>query len=207
MGAPADFAWHVCQRRQEYQGESRANLLRVCAIAAFYAVELVNYRGLDLLGLHLPKVAGVDWRFHLAMTVLAGAWALTGWAVLVLLRAGFFPGRLKFASTACDLAYLTAILLVADGPKSPLAVAYFPLLALAGLRFDLALVRFAGAGAGLGYALLLAHSAWLRPEALVPGYAAVTFLLALAFTAVWLGQVIRRSRDLARDYASRRDRP
>ncbi|MCX5797078.1 MAG: hypothetical protein NTY77_16420 [Elusimicrobia bacterium] len=206
---PADpaFHWFVALRRQEYEGESRANLLRICAIAAFYAVELVNYRGLDLPGLHMPRVAGVDWSFHLAMTVLAGAWALTGWAVLVLLRARVFPGLLKFASTACDLAYLTAILLIADGPRSPLAVAYFPLLALAGLRFDLALVRFATIGAGLGYAVLLMHSAWLRPATLVPRYFAVTFILALGFTGIWLGQIIRRTRALAHDFASRLDRP
>lgn len=206
---PSDpaFHWFVSLRRQEYEGEARANLLRIMAIAAFYAVELVNYRGLDCLFIHWPRVAGVDWHFHLAMTMLSGAWALTGWAVLVLLRRGVFPALLKFASTACDVIYLTAILIIADGPRSPLTVAYFPLIALAGLRFDLALVRFATIASLLGYAVLLGHSASLRPEMSPPPHVAVTFILALGFTGIWLGQIIRRTRDLAHDFAARLGKP
>ncbi len=198
-----DFHWFVSVRRQEYEGEARANLVRVLAIAAFYVIELVNYRGLDLPFLSMPRVEGVDWRFHMAVTVLAGAWALTGWGVLLFLRRGVFPPALKYLSTACDFLYLTAILLVADGPKSPLVAAYFPLLALAALRFDLGLVRFATALSIAGYLALTAHSAWFRESACVPRYAAANLLLALLFTGVLLGQVLRRMRALAQDYAAR----
>jgi len=202
-GSGDAFQWFVAVRRQEYEGEARANLLRVLAIAAFYAVELVNYRGLNLPFLVLERVAGVDRRFHLAMTVLALAWALSGWAVLLFLRRGLFPAALKFLSTGLDAVYLTAILLIADGPKSPLAAAYFPLLALSALRFNLPLVRFATAACGAGYLVLVAHSACLREATRVAPYAALTFLLALVFTGVLLGQVIRRTRSLAGDYAAR----
>jgi len=50
------------------KAKPRANLLRVLAIAAFYAVELVNYHGLNLPFVVMPRVEGVDWRFHMAMT-------------------------------------------------------------------------------------------------------------------------------------------
>jgi len=202
-GSGDAFQWFVAVRRQEYEGEARANLLRVLAIAAFYAVELVNYRGLNLPFLVMPRVESVDWRFHMAMTVLAGAWAVTGWAILVFLRRGLLPAALKFLSTGLDVIYLTGILLIADGPKSPLAAAYFPLLALSALRFDLALVRFATGACAAGYLVLVAHSAWLREATCVPRYTALTFLLALVFTGVLLGQVIRRTRSLAGDYAAR----
>ncbi|HAH06686.1 MAG TPA: hypothetical protein DCM05_09205 [Elusimicrobia bacterium] len=198
-----DFYWFVSVRRQEYAGEARANLLRVLAIAAFYCVQLVNYRGLDLPFLHLAQVEGVDRRFHLAMTVIAAAWALSGWAVLLFLRRGLFPAGLKFLSTGLDFLYLTAALLIADGPKSPLVAAYFPVLALSALRFDLLLMRFATASAMGGYLLLTLHSASLRPLTSVPPYAAANFLLALLFSGILLGQVLRRTRTLADDYAAR----
>jgi hypothetical protein len=197
-----EFHWFVSLRRQEYAGEARANLLRILAIAAFYVIEIVNYRGAPFL--NMPRVEGVDWRFHLAVTVLAGAWALTGWGVLLVLRRGVFPGALKYLSTACDFLYLTAILLIADGPKSPFVVAYFPLLALAALRFDLGLIWFATSLAISGYLVLAAHSAWFRPETCVARYASANFLLALVFTGVLLGQVLRRTRALADDYAARK---
>lgn len=203
MQSNDDFHWFVSVRRQEYEGEARANLVRVLAIAAFYVVELINYRGLNLPFLTMPPVEGVDWPFHLAVTVLAGAWALTGWGVVLFLRRGIFPAGLKYFSTACDFCYLTAILLVADGPKSPVTAAYFPLLALSALRFDLGLVRFAASFAVGGYLFLTAHAAWLRPQLCVPRYASANFVLALIFVGILLGQVIRRTRALAEDYSSR----
>jgi len=198
-----DERWDIVRRWQEYAGESRANLLRVAGIAAFYAVHLANYRGLSLGWLELPRVEGVDRHFHLAVTALALAWAVTGSAVLACLRNHIFPPALKYLSTAADMAFLTAILLIADGPRSPVLAAYFPLLLLSGLRFSLPLVRFATAGAMLGYLVLLGHAAWLRPALRVPRYQEILVLLALGLTGVVLGQVLRRARVAAEDFARR----
>jgi hypothetical protein len=43
-----DRPWYIVGRWQEYQGEARANLLRLAAVAAFYVIELINYYGVDL---------------------------------------------------------------------------------------------------------------------------------------------------------------
>jgi hypothetical protein len=66
----ADRQWFIVGRWEEYEGEGRANLLRAVGLAAFYTVELLNYHGLSLGFLQMPKV--VDRPFHLAMTTVVG---------------------------------------------------------------------------------------------------------------------------------------
>jgi hypothetical protein len=65
-----DRPWYIVGRWQEYEGEARANLLRLAAVAASYAVELINHYGIDLGAIHLPKVS--DAAFHRTVT--------SGWA-------------------------------------------------------------------------------------------------------------------------------
>ncbi len=202
----ADRQWFIVGRWQEYEGEARANLLRILGIAAFYIVELVNYYGLHLGFIELPKVEAVDLPYHQAVTALAVAWTMVALGVLLCLRQQVFPAALKFVSTGCDILFLTAILTVSDGPKSPLLVGYFLLIVLSTLRFNLPLVWFTTIGSGAGYLFLLGYAKWftdpargLRP----PRYHQVIFLLALALTGVVLGQVIRRVRGLAKEYAAR----
>lgn len=198
-----DRQWFIAGRWQEYEGEARANLLRVAGIALFYLVELLNYHGLDLGPLQYPKVPGVDRGFHLAMTALAAAWAMTGWGVWVCLERRVFPQRLKYLSTAADLLLMTCVLLLADGPRSPLLACYFIIVCLSALRFSVRLVRMATAGAILGYIALIGHAFWYRPAVRVPRHYEVIFILTLALCGVVLGQTIRRFRAFAEDYARR----
>jgi hypothetical protein len=199
----SEFQWFVVERWQEFGGEARANWLRMLALAAFYLVELVNYHGLRLGFIELPKVSGVDKPFHLAMTALTAGWTLSGWLSVMLLRQRVFPSSLKYVSTGLDLAFLTTMLLVADGPKSPLVVGYFLILCLAAIRFSLPLVRFATVGAVFGYLVLLANAAWFRPALRLPRYEQLIFVLALATAGVLLGQLLRAARAAAEDYARR----
>jgi hypothetical protein len=198
----ADRDWFIIGRWQEYDGEQRANLLRVVGIGVFYLIELINYRGLHLGVLQLPAV--VDRPFHLAVTFLAIAWTMVALGVFVCLRHQFFPAALKYVSTGCDLVLLTSILAAADGPRSPLLVGYFLILALAALRFSLGLIWFASAGAVACYLYLLGYARWFADRDLrVPRYHELIFLFALVLTGVFLGQVIRRVRRLAEEYARR----
>ena len=75
--APSDIdrQWFIVGRWQEYEGEARANLLRIIGIAAFYFVELANYHGLRLGFFEMPRV--VEKQFHQSVTALAVAWTLT----------------------------------------------------------------------------------------------------------------------------------
>lgn len=204
--ATADRQWYIVGRWQEYEGEGRANLLRIIAIAAFYGIELFNYHGPKFAGLHMPQ--SVTREFHVAVTALAVAWTMVGLGVLLCLRRHIFPAALKFVSTGCDLVLLTSILMLADGPRSPLVAGYFLIIALATLRFNLPLVRCAAVGAMVGYLTLLGHDKWFRfpkvdPSELVPRYHQLIVLLALGLTGIMLGQVIRRVHHVAKEYARR----
>jgi hypothetical protein len=199
--------WFIVGRWEEFEGEGRANLLRLIALVAFYAVELANYYGLNLGFLQIPQV--VERRFHLAVTFLTLAWAMLCLGVLLCRKQRIFPYWLKYISTGCDVVLLTSILTLADGPKSPLIVAYFLVIAAASLRFSLPLIWFATGGAIGGYLFLLGFArwgwlpGWEKPDMIVPRYFQIIFVLALMLTGVVLGQVIRRVRGLAEHYARR----
>ncbi len=197
-GSDVDRQWFIVGRWQEFEGEARANLLRIIAIAAFYIVELVNYHGFEV----------VEKPFHQAVTALAVAWTMVALGVLLCLSQRIFPAVLKFVSTGCDVVLLTGVLLVADGPRSPMVVGYFLVIALSTLRFNLPLVRMATVGSMAGYLFLLGYVKWftdakVRDEIRVERYHQIIFLLALALCGIVLGQVIRRVPGLAKDYAAR----
>ena len=201
-----DRRWYIVGRWQEYEGEARANLLRTIGIGAFYTIELLNYHGLRLGWLELPKVQGVDLRFHQAVTAVAAAWVMTSLGVFFCLRRQTFPWVLKYVSTTADIVYLTGILMLADGPRSALAVGYFLIIALAGLRFSLPLVWFATGGSMGAYLFLLGYGRWFAaPERnlRIERYQELIFLLALALSGIVLGQILRRVRRIAEDYARR----
>jgi hypothetical protein len=198
-----DRPWYIVGRWQEYQGEARANLLRLAAVAAFYTIELINYYGVDLGFIQLPKVS--DLAFHQTVTAVAVAWVMLGLGVHLCLRLRILPAALKYASTGLDMVLLTLLLMVADGPKSPLVVGYFLIPALATLRFQLRLVWFATIAVLLGYVWLLGWALWIEGarDIRVPRYHELIFLTALALTGIIQGQVIRRVKSLAAEYARR----
>jgi hypothetical protein len=188
-----DRQWFIVGRWQEYEGEGRANLFRIAGIGLFYCIEWANY-----------SAGVVDRPFHQAVTALALAWAFVALVVLICLTQHVFPAALKFLSTAVDLVLLTVILMLADGPKSPLVVAYFLLIVLALLRLSLPLIWFTSAGAILCYMFLLGYARWFTERDIrVERYQQAIFLLALVLTGIVLGQVVRRVRRMALEYAER----
>jgi hypothetical protein len=214
--ATDDRAWFIAQRWQEYDGELRANVLRIAAIGVFYLLHCWNYYSsqgrLPNWGvLELGKGAGVDQRFHVLATLLALAWALMAAAVHLCLRNQVFPRWLSAASTTVDVMMLTCILCIAAGPQSPLVVGYFLIIVLAALRFSLPLVRVATVEAAVGYLCVLGVAKWParfgRDPALdirVPRYHELVVLAALVLCGVFAGQVVRLARRVADDYARRK---
>jgi hypothetical protein len=185
-----DRQWFIAGRWQEFEGESRANLLRVAGIALFYLIELLNR-------------ANVAPAFHEAVTALAAAWVMAAWAVYICLKRRVFPGNMKYLSTGVDLLLLTFLLLLADGPRSPLFVGYFFILCLSALRFSVPLIRFATAGAVIGYVVVFRQALWMRPALAVTRTHEFIVLLALVLCGATLGQLLRRVRAFAEDYARR----
>jgi hypothetical protein len=195
-------ALRVAGRLNEYRGEERANLLRIVGIALFYAVQLLNRYGVDLGALHVPRLEMSD-QLHEAMTLVAAGWLAIAMAVSLSLRNRFFPPWLKYAVTLFDFALATIALSFADGPKSPLVVVLFPLLALSAMRIDRGLVRFATAGAVASYLWLVGLAAYVRTDLMVPRYQEILMVLALALTGVVLDAVVGASRTLAEETADR----
>jgi hypothetical protein len=204
-GATEDRQWFIVSRWQEYDAEARANLLRIVGIGAFYMVELGNYAGFRLGPLQLPPVEGVDVVFHRAVTAAAIAWVTLCLGVLMCLKRGIFPSWLKFISTSADVVMLTAVLTIADGPRSPLVVGYFLVLALAALRLHLPLLGWTTAGSMAAYLFLLGHDKWFRQAQSIPRYHQIIFLLSLLLVGVVLGQVVRRVRPLAEEFSRRQE--
>jgi hypothetical protein len=199
-----DRRWFPVGRWQEYEGEGRTNLLRITGIAAFYIVELINYYGLEFGPFSMPRISTRS--FHLSVTALAVAWTMVGLGVLLCLRGRVFPAAVKYVSTGCDLVLLTALIIVANGPRSPLIAVYFVILALAALRFSTPLVRFAAVGAVAGYVFVLGYARWFTDRAIrVPRDHEIVVVLALGLTGIALGQVTRRARGMAEEYAARVD--
>ena len=207
--AARERQWYIAERWQEYEGEGRANLLRIIGIGSFYIVHLMNYHGWRIGVLRLAEQGDVSREFHVQVTLLAVAWTMLAVGTLLCLKQRIFPRWLKLFSTSSDLVLLTAILYVSNGPRSPLVVGYFLLIVLATLRFSLPLVRLATVGSMLGYICLLGCAKWPKTfgkgevDISVPRYEQLIVLVALGLTGIILGQVVRRVRHLAEDFAGR----
>lgn len=215
MSSETPTIWHITQRWQQYEGEARANLLRIIAIGTFYVIHLWNYfsslgRLPDWGFLQLAEAGEIDRRFHVMVTLLALAWIAMAAAIHLSLRARVFPGWLPAASTVADVLFLTGVLCISSGPRSPLVVGYFLVIALSALRFSLPLVRIATVSALFGYVGVLGSAKWPTAFGLasevdftVPRFHQLVVLAGLALTGIVVGQVIRRVRRLAEDYAQR----
>ncbi len=193
--------WFIVGRWQEYEGESRTNLLRIIAVGAFYIIELLRFYVFQ-------KGTAEQLPFHRHATMVAVAWTMVGLAVLLCLRMRIFPAALKYASTACDVLLLTALAALAGGPFSALVHVYFLVIVLAALRFSLGLVWFATIAGMAGYWALVGledskTSRWFDANHVVPPTTQLVTLLSLAMTGVVLGQVVRRVKGMAEDYARR----
>ena len=204
----ASASWHATQRWQQYDGEFRANLLRIFSLAAFYGVHLLHYY--QPLGV-LELGAKPSLRFHQAATFLVAAWALMALVTDRSLRNHLFPSWLPYLTSGFDLAFLTALICLGGGLQSPLVVAFPLVLILVSLRFDLVLLRVATVFAGLAYLFICAASRW--PELIggralerVPRYGQVMTLLAIVVCGIMLGHFIRRFREMAHWYADHKAR-
>ncbi len=198
---PAERQWYIVGRWQEYEGESRANLLRIVAIGALYTVQLVHFYAFSAR-------SAVDVLFHQRATAIAVAWTMVALAVMLCLRRQVFPAALKYVVAACDLALLTSLAALAAGPHSPLVLAFFVIVVISGLRFSLGLVWFSTIGSMLCYWLLVGiadgrDSRWFDNKHAVAPVEQLVTLVSLALTGVVVGQVVRRVKGLAAEYAER----
>lgn len=194
--------WFIVSRWQEYDGEGRANLLRIAAVGSFYAVQLVQFYVLSDRG---PAESAFQW----AATLIAVAWIVAALAIHLCLGRQCLPPALKFLSTAGDLLLLTGLATAGSGPASPVVLGYFLILALVALRFSLSLIWFATLGSLIGYLATVGikDRTWFDADHVVPPVEQLVMLLSLGLTGIILGQVVRRVRQLAAEFARRTQAP
>ncbi|MBW3598747.1 MAG: hypothetical protein KY475_15915 [Planctomycetes bacterium] len=191
--------WFIVQRWQAFDGERRANLLRILAVGAFYGLQLANYYLLS------DRDAGAD-AFHRAATALAAAWTLAAITIALCLRGRVFPRWLPYLATAADIFLLTGLaVLTQSKANSAVVFIYFLVLALAALRFSVPLMWFATLGCMAGYLAVVGMSdpVWFDPDHAVPPIEQFMVHLSLALCGVVLGQIVRRAQALADDFAQR----
>jgi hypothetical protein len=221
LSSAAERNWFIAQRWQEYDAEGRANLLRIVAVGLFYIVHLWSYVGsrgwLPLPGvLQLAGQGEIDQRFHVAVTLLAVAWSMLALGILLCLQQQVFPRWLPYLSTSFDVVLLTAMICLGAAARSPLVVGYFLIMILATLRINLGLIRFSTGACALAYLCVLGCAKWPATFGLdefgrtavaihVPRYQQVITLFAILLAGVTLGQIVRRVRLVAEDYARRVD--
>jgi hypothetical protein len=197
-GAKIDRQWFIVSRWEQYDGELRANLLRIGGILTFYSIHLVNYHR----WFGVPGIEGASPQFDQLVTSLAVVWVLTAMAVQLALARHVFPGALKFVTTTADVWLLTLVIGVCDGLRSPLVVGYFLILAAASLRFSLSLIWASTIECLAGYLVLVVYAErFATRDKTVPPHSEMIFLAAILITGVTLGAVVRRVRRMAFEFA------
>jgi hypothetical protein len=197
--AAHDTEWLDARRPEAWAGELRVNLVRLLAIVLFYARHLVEFY------LAAPD-APVRAVYHARVTVIVLAWAAMAVALHLLLSRRRLPESLPFVAVFVDLLMVTLLCAAAGGPRTPLVLLYFLVIATAPLRLSLPIVYGATAGAMLGYLFLLGYYAWYlvgfqkyyaTPELRVPRSEEAITLLALLVAGLFAGQTVRQARRLA----------
>ena len=139
----------------------------------------------------------VDLPFHLRITALVATWGLGAWALQLAVERSERSERVRYAWSCFDVVLLTLVLLVADGPSSPLVMAYPLLVLAAAFRWRLRLVLFVTAACLVSYGALVADAALRRPALRPAADESLVLIVALSCTALMTAALVRRMRGLA----------
>jgi hypothetical protein len=202
--------WEDARRLEAWAGEVRVNLIRAAALVAFYAHHLVN---VYLIPHEAAVQSDLRGNFTILVTAVVLAWAGAIFVLYFCLSRRLVPPALKYVATAWDLAMITALLMIRDGPHSPLIFLYFLVIAAAPLRLSLPLVYVATLGAMGAATLMMGHYVFIevgrenyydlhKPYG-VARTAEVIFLLSLGVAGLFAGQVVRQARRLVEGYPVR----
>ena len=195
--APHD-RWRDARRVEAWAGELRVNLIRLIAIVLFYGRHLIEF-------FLAPADSPVRGAYHIRVTAVIVAWAAMAVVLHVMLSRRRMPEPLKYFSVGLDLLMTTLLCAIAGGPRTPLILLYYLILATAPLRLSLRLVYIAAVGAILGYLFLLGYYAWYMigfhryyatPELRVPRSEEAIYVLSLLVAGLFAGQTVRQARRL-----------
>jgi hypothetical protein len=115
--------WEDARRVEAWAGEVRVNLIRAAALVAYYGHHLLN-----VYVIH-PEVESLRGKFNILVTAVVLAWAAAVFVLYFCLSRRLVPPALKYVATGWDLAMITALLMIGDGPHSALIFLYFLVIA------------------------------------------------------------------------------
>jgi uncharacterized membrane protein YsdA (DUF1294 family) len=200
----SDQHWEDARRVEAWAGEIRINFIRVIGLAIFYSYHLLNAYVLS----SDPDLRG---RYNAAVTAVVVAWAAGAFALYSCLSRRWVPPILKFVAAGWDLAMVTALLIAGrEGPRSPLVLLYFAIVATSALRLSLRLVTFATLGAMVAATISLGDyvffvvgtEAYYAADSTlrIPRSYEVIFLLCIGACGLLAGQSVRQARRLVAGY-------
>lgn len=207
MSNAASQDWDQSLRPEAWAGEIRVNLIRLAAIVLFYGRHLVEWF------LAAPG-APIRGRYHLAVTGLVLLWTVLALLLHGWLSRRYFEPWMKYLAIAVDGLMITLLCILAGGPRTPLVLVYFGLIASSPLRLSIRAVYFATAVAMVGYLILLGHYAWYQigfrryyatPELRIPRSEEIITLLAMLVCGLFAGQIVRQIRRIAATQMSAAD--
>lgn len=188
--------WDQSLRPEAWAGEIRVNLIRLAAIVLFYGRHLIEWF------LSAPD-APIRGRYHLAVTGVVLLWTVLALLLHGWLSRRYFEPWMKYLAIAVDGLMITLLCILAGGPRTPLVLVYFGLIASSPLRLSIRAVYFATAVAMAGYLVLLGHYAWYQigfrryyatPGLRIPRSEEIITLLAMLVCGLFAGQVVRQIR-------------
>jgi len=164
---PETLVW--LQRRQTWAGDRTANRIRLVVLAIFAINECINY-----FALHV-----VDQRFHHGSLLIVAMWFLCAGIFAWMLRRHYLPRSSPYIMVSVDLLWITWLLFLADGPKSPLVGIYFLIIALTGMRLNPRVSFYSGIAAVVGYLSVLEFVKTKAPQFMIPRFQETIVMLSL----------------------------
>lgn len=196
-----DRQWYIVRRWQTYAGELRALILRAIAVVVLYACQLTHHF-LVLTG----EARAANLRFQQGATGVAVLLLVVSLLTLLLVLKRFLPAWLPFLTTAIDLLAIAALVTLAGGPMmTSLTGAFYLVVAMAGLRFDLKLVWGTTLGAMVAYLASVGavDDSWFDANHVVPLVQQGVSLACIGATGIVVGQIVRLARPLAEQFDER----
>jgi serine/threonine-protein kinase len=166
---------------------------RLAALAVYFAIEQLWYHGFGIVTLE----------HHVLVSAFLVLWALASLGCQWLIDRGKADHMADYYWASADVLFLTLILLVANGVKSPLIIGYPLLIVASGLWYRVRFVVYMTALSLFSYFLLMLDAVFLRPHVNVPFDYHAIFIIALIVMGSVVAYQVNRVRLLNRYFERR----